>query len=197
MELLELENIWKECDLKITEGNRINKEILKRVLISKPEKTIKWMKIRSGFNLLSPLILFAWMEITNYIFYFTSSFYIGLGLFLPVFILTYIWDWEYFLHIYNFDFSDTILNIKQNIVKLEKYKVKVTQIRYILMPIAITGLLFIFCQRLVFSLEFIIMILLILIVFIASAYYRFKYSISEKFRRLNKELEEIEQIMKS
>ena len=44
MELLELENIWKECNQKIADNNRINREILRRMLLHKPEKTINWIK---------------------------------------------------------------------------------------------------------------------------------------------------------
>lgn len=194
MELLELENIWKECDSKITENNLLNKEILRRILVNKPERKISWMKIRTLCNLFSPLVILIWLSFTKFQFNISMSFYIGLGLFLPVFILTYIWDWKYFTQIHHLDLTDATLNIKQCVARLEKYKLKVTQIRYMLMPIAITGLLFIFCQNFIFNIEFIVMILLIILVFFMSAYYRFKYSIKERFRILNKEIDEIEKL---
>jgi len=195
MELQELENIWKECDRKVTENNRINKEILRKMLVHKPERIINWIEIKSGLNLLSPFILFALVTITNYQFHFISGFYIGWGLLIPVYIITYIWDLKYFLQIHNLDLSDTTLNIKKKITILEKHKVKVTQVRYMLIPIAITGLLLIFCPSFIFNIELIIMLLLIVVVFISSAYYRF-YSIRERFRILNKEIEEIERMEK-
>ena len=52
MELLQLENIWKEFDKKITDNTLINKEILRRMLISKPERHLNWLKL-SQFYILS------------------------------------------------------------------------------------------------------------------------------------------------
>ena len=192
MELSELENIWKECDRKVTENNRINKEILKRILIHKPKKIVDRMKIKSALNLLSPLVVLAWIIITDFQFHVTTWFYLGLVLFVPVYTITYIWGINYFLIIRALDMSDTTLNIKKKIAELEKYKIKVTQIGYILMPVAITGALLIFCQKFVLNTEFIIMILLLVTVYIASAYYKLRYSIRERFKTLNKEIEEIE-----
>ena len=196
MELLELENIWKECDRRIADNNRINKEILKKILIRKPERILTQMKIKTILSLLSPIILIAWIDITDYQFHDTLSFYIGIALFIPICTITYIWQLNYFLQIHTLDLSDKTLNIKRKMAILEKYKIKVTKIGYMLMPVAIVGALLTFCQRFVLNTEFIIMILLIAIISIASAYYRFRYSIRERFRILNNEIEEIERIEK-
>jgi acyl-ACP thioesterase len=53
MELIELQNIWVQYDKKLTDNTRLNKEILRRMLISKPEKRLNWIKISAGFNLIS------------------------------------------------------------------------------------------------------------------------------------------------
>ena len=50
MELLELQNIWQEYDKKISENTRLNKEILRLMLISKPQKRLNWIKIKAGFK---------------------------------------------------------------------------------------------------------------------------------------------------
>lgn len=57
MELIELENIWKESDKKIAENTRLNKEILKRMLVVKPERRLNWMKIKAVYKVLSPIFL--------------------------------------------------------------------------------------------------------------------------------------------
>jgi len=196
MELDELQNIWLQYDRKITDNTHLNKEILKRMLMSKPEKRLNWIKIKAGFNVLSPVILILLIKVMDMKFSLTSSFYIGLSLFLTLFIINYIWNIRYFLLIRKIDFSGAILLIKKQIAELEKYKIKTTKIRYLIMPFSIIGIFFMLIQKPIFNTESIIMFALIILVYISSIYYTFKYSISEQFRKLNKEIFEIEELEK-
>lgn len=193
MELLQLENIWKEYDKKITDNTRINKEILRRMLISKPERQLNWIKIKAGFNILSPVIFVTLILILNVQFHFKTNFYIGLTLFLPIYLITYIWDIKYFKLTRNIDFTMPVLSIKKLIAELEKYKIKTTRIKYLLMPFAMIGFFLMIIQKITFRFDFVstIPLLLIVLVFILSFYFTFKYSIYELFRRLNSEIEEI------
>jgi uncharacterized membrane protein len=197
MELDELQNIWLQYDRKITDNTQLNKEILKRMLMSKPEKRLNWIKIKAGFNVLSPAILILLIKVMDMKFSLTSSFYIGLSLFLILFIINYIWNIRYFLLIRKIDFSGAILSIKKQIAELEKYKIKTTKIRYLIMPFAIIGIFFMLIQKPIFNTESIVMFVLIMLVYISSIYYTFKYSISEQFRKLNKEIFEIEELEKT
>jgi len=197
MELDELQNIWLQYDRKITDNTQLNKEILKRMLMSKPEKRLNWIKIKAGFNVLSPAILILLIKVMDMKFSLTSSFYIGLSLFLTLFIINYIWNIRYFLLIRKIDFSGAILSIKKQIAELEKYKIKTTKIRYLIMPFAIIGIFFMLIQKPIFNTESIVMFVLIMLVYISSIYYTFKYSISEQFRKLNKEIFEIEELEKT
>ena len=197
MELEELQNIWLQYDRKITDNTQLNKEILKRMLMSKPEKRLNWIKIKAGFNVLSPAILILLIKVMDMKFNLTSSFYIGLSLFLILFIINYIWNIRYFLLIRKIDFSGAILSIKKQIAELEKYKIKTTKIRYLIMPFAIIGIFFMLIQKPIFNTESIVMFVLIMLVYISSIYYTFKYSISEQFRKLNKEIFEIEELEKT
>jgi len=196
MELIELENIWKEYDKKVTDNTRLNKEILKRLLISKPERRVNWIKIRAGFNVLSPIILPLLLMIMKVQFQITTQFYIGLSLFLAVYILSYIWDVKYFLLIRKLDFSNAILSIKKGIAELEKYKIKTTRIKYVLMPVAIIGIFCMLIQKPIINKETIVLFTLIILVFFSSIYYTFKFSIYERFRKLNREIEEVQNIEK-
>ena len=196
MELDELQNIWLQYDRKITDNTQLNKEILKRMLMSKPEKRLNWIKIKAGFNVLSPAILILLIKVMDMKFNLTSSFYIGLSLFLTLFIINYIWNIRYFLLVRKIDFSGAILSIKKQIAELEKYKIKTTKIRYLIMPFAIIGIFFMLIQKPIFNTESIVMFALIILVYITSIYYTFKYSISEQFRKLNKEIFEIEELEK-
>jgi len=196
MELDELQNIWLQYDRKITDNTHLNKEILKRMLITKPEKRLNWIKIKAGFNVLSPVILILLIKVMDMKFSLTTNFYIGLSLFLSLFIINYSWNIRYFLLIRKIDFSAAILSIKKQIAELEKYKIKTTRVRYLIMPFAILGIFLMIFKKPIFNAESIVFFVLVLIVFISSIYYTFKYSISEQFRKLNKEITEIEELEK-
>ena len=196
MELIELENIWKEQDKKIANSISLNKEILRRMLIAKPEKRLDWIKIKAGFNILSPIILPILLMIMKVQFQITTQFYIGLSIFLILYLIIYIWDVKYFLLIRKIDFSDSILVIKKNLAVLEKYMIKKTRFRYMLMPLAIIGIFLMLFQKPVFNIESIIFFILVILVFISALYYTFKYSVFERFKILNKEIQEVENIDK-
>ena len=198
MELSELQNIWQDYDKKISQNTRLNKEILRLMLISKPRRRLNWIKIRAGYDILSPLIFVIALLVLNVQFYISISFYIGLALFLPVYTITYIWDIKYFKLIRKIDFSMPVLTLKKDITQLEKYKIKKTRIRYMLMPFAIAGFLLMIIHSMNFSLNFvsIIPLLLIILVFLSSMYITFKYSIYERFKKLNKDIDEIERLEK-
>jgi hypothetical protein len=121
---------------------------------------------------------------------------IGLSIFLIIYLTIYIWDVKYFLLIRKIDFSDSIITIKKSIAILGKYMIKKTRFRYILMPLAIIGIFLMLIQKPVFNRESIILFILIALVFISSLYYTFKYSVYERFKILNKEIQEIENIDK-
>jgi hypothetical protein len=193
MELAQLENIWKDYDHKLSNNNRINKEILRKLLFQKPEKRLNWIRIKAVFNLLSPLLFFFLIEILNVKFAFESNFYIGLTLFLPVYLITYYWDIKYFVLTRGIDIASSILTIKKTIVELEKYKIKTTRIKYLLMPIAMVGFLLMIIHEFTFQANIlsIVPLILIVLVYLASFYYAFKFSIYEMFKKLNSEIDEI------
>jgi hypothetical protein len=197
MELIELQNIWQEYDKKLSENTRLNKEILRLMLLSKPQKRLNWIKIKAGLNIFSP-ILFVILLVLDVQFSLTINFYIGLGIFLPVYAITYIWDIRYFKLIRAIDFSMSVLSIKKVVAELEKYKIKTTRLRYLLMPFAMIGFLLMIIHKITFSFNLvsIIPLLLIILVFISSMYFTFKYSIYERFSKLNKEIDDIEQLEK-
>jgi len=198
MELTELQNIWQEYDKKLSENTRLNREILRLLLISKPQRRLNWIKIRAGFSTLSPIVFVIVLLVLNVRFYFGPGFYIGLALFLPVYAITYIWDIEYYKLIRKINFSMPVLTLKKEFAQLEKYKIKKTRLKYMLMPLAMAGFLLMIFHRFNFSFDFISMLplLLIVIVFISSIYITFKYSIYERFRKLNLDIKEIEKLEK-
>jgi hypothetical protein len=200
MELTELQNIWQQYDKKISENTRLNKEILRLMLLSKPKRQLNWIKIKAGFFVLSPILLVLFLLVLNVQFSITTNFYIGLSLFLPIYTITYIWDIRYFKLIRTIDFSKPVLSIKKQIAELEKYKIKKTRLRYLLMPLAMIGFILMIIHKINFNFNFnlvsLVPLLLIILVFISSLYFTFKYSIYEQFNKLNKDIDEIEQLEK-
>lgn len=198
MELAELQNIWQEYDKKVSENTRLNKEILRLMLLSKPIKRFNWIKIKAVFSIFSPVLFVTLILALDVQFRFGTYFYIGLGLFLPVYTITYIWDIGYFILIRTIDFSMPVLSIKKEIAKLEKYKIKTTRIRYLLMPFGMIGFILMIIRKFTFNFNLVSLLplFLIIIVFISSMYITFKYSIYERFRKLNKEINEIERLEK-
>ncbi|HUM88917.1 MAG TPA: hypothetical protein PKV50_05260, partial [Prolixibacteraceae bacterium] len=173
---------------------RINKEVLKRILIMNPEKRINRQKIKSLINLISPIALVIFIFIPNFHYRDTVIYITGLLMFVTVFFLIYYWQVTYFFLLRKVDFSATIVVIKKQIATLEKYKIKSTKLKYALMPIAILGIFGMLIQKPNFNKESIVLIVLIVAVFTASALVTFKISIKEQFRQLNKEINEVEKI---
>jgi hypothetical protein len=196
MELTELQNIWQEYDKKISKNTRLNKEILRLILLEKPQRRLNWIKIKAGLWIFSPVLFVSLILILNVQFNISTRFFIGLGLFLPVYSITYIWDIRYFKLIHGIDFALPVLSIRKVITELEKYKIKTTRIRYLLMPLAMAGFLLMIIHKITFSFDFlsILPLLLIVLVFFSSMYFTYKYSIYERFIKLNKDIDEIEQL---
>jgi hypothetical protein len=195
MELIELQNIWQQYDKKLSENTRLNKEILKMVLKSKPEKRVTWIKLKAAFNLILPIVLILGILVPRVEFRNETSFYIGFLLFGPFALLTYYWAIRYYLLITKIDFNQSITTIKKNIKEVEKYKIKITKFGYNFVPFAMTGV-FLIANIPILSKHSILPISLIISVFIISAYITIKYSIFERFKTINREIEEIEQLEK-
>ena len=196
MELVELQNIWQEYDKKLSENTRINKEILRLILIEKPQRRLNWVKVKAALWIFSPVLFVSLILILNVQFNISTRFFIGLSLFLPVYIINYIWDIRYFTLIREIDFTMPVLSIKKVIAELEKYKIKTTKIRYLLMPLAMIGFLLMIIHKITIKLDFfsLLPLLLIVLVFFSSMYFTFKYSIYERYKKLNKDIDEIEKL---
>ena len=193
MELVELQAMWQQYDKTLSENTKINKEVLKQILILKPEKRLNWEKLKASVNLILPIALILLLLIPNIYFRSSIDFFIGSFMFGVVFTLIYYWSVRYYLLIRKIDFSNSVTLIKRNIKQLEKYKIKLKKLGYILMPFGLIGI-FLMGNFSLFSRESILPISLIILVMIISIYFTFKYSISEQFRKLDNEIEELEKL---
>lgn len=195
MELIELQDIWQQYDKRLTENTRLNKEILKRMLISKPEKKMNWMKVMAGFNLILPIVAILWILVPRIEFRNEFDFYLGFLLFAVFSVVTYYWSVRYYLLIDRINFTNAITIIKKDIIQLEKYKIRITRLAYILAVFGLVGV-FIMGNFPIFSTNSILPISIIILVMAISIYYTFRYSIFDRFKKINIALEEIENLEK-
>lgn len=190
MELAELQNIWSQYDNKINENTRLNKEILKNFIISKMEKKIDWIKIKAIFNLFLPIPIIIFIALPRIKFSTEIDFLVGLTMFLSIFILTYYWAIKYYLLLEKIDFSLPVTSIKKYLMRLEKFKLKITKIGSILMPFALIGV-FLSGDIPFFDKNMIVVYVLMITVMVLSIYITFKHGIFNRFRKINHEIEKI------
>jgi hypothetical protein len=193
MELIELQSIWQQYDKKISENINLNKEILRRMLQSKPEKMVSWIKLKAGFNLILPIVIISLMMVPNVVFRNEISFYTGFTLFASFGLITYYWAIRYYFLLNKIDFNNPVTLIKKDIKQVEKYKIKVTKFSYFFAPFGITGI-FLMANIPILSKHSILPISLIILVFLFSIYISFKFAIFERFAKINKEIEEMEKL---
>ncbi|MBN1789817.1 MAG: hypothetical protein JW830_04925 [Bacteroidales bacterium] len=193
MELAELQIMWKQYDNKLSETTRLNKEILKRMLQAKPEKRLNGIRIKAAFNLILPLVLISLVLLPGVQFRNEIDFYFGILLFGTVYILFYLWAVKYFLLTGKVDFTEPVVQIRKSVRQMEKYKIKITRLGFFLIPFGMIGV-FLMSKIPIISKSSIFPLALIVVVFIGSVYFTFKYQIFEQFKKINSELDEIEQL---
>lgn len=190
MELQDLENIWRSHNTNPTRISLLNKEMLKQMLMLKSKKRMRWVTIKSGFNLILPiLILLVFVPEFRYrpeIDYYASIVFFGLFC-----LLTYYWRAKYFILLRNIDLNNPVTFVKKELYHLEKYKIKTTKASFLLMPFAITSI-FLIAGIQIFSKQLLPFSFLMLFLLI-SIFYTFKHYMSENYRTLI-EIGEIEKL---
>ena len=195
MELLELQNIWNQYDKKVSENIRLNKEILKKMVITKTEKRLNRVKVEAGIRIVIPFLLIPTILMFNIQFSNTIDFYIGLSLFIGLFIIALIVRVKYFLMAGRIDFSDPIPLVRKGITELKKYQLKVVRLVFIFLLLGAISV------SLLFKIPFLtkdtlVPLIFMIIILVVTYVYKTKYSYDERYRKLNQEIEEIEELEK-
>ncbi len=195
MEIKELHEFWRDYDSKISENTRLKKAVLWNMLVKRPRRKVNWMKIKATVGLLSPLLFVFLVRVLKVEFIISTRFYIGLALFVPVFLLTWLWDLRYFKLIRRVDFTEPVLSIKRIMTELEKYRIRTTRLRFLLMPVAMVGFILMIVRSFTFEPDLASMLPLILIVVVYfSSYYFTINSVSGHYKKLNRDLDEIKDL---
>jgi hypothetical protein len=195
MELLELQNIWNQYAKKVSENIRLNKEILKKMVITKTEKRLNRVKVEAGIRIVIPFLLIPTILLFNIQFSNTIDFYIGLSLFIGLFIIAFIVRVKYFLMAGRIDLSDPIPLVRKGITELKKYQLKVVRLVFIFLLLGAISV------SLLFKIPFLtkdtlVPLIFMIIILVVTYVYKTKYSYDERYRKLNQEIEEIEELEK-
>jgi hypothetical protein len=195
MEWSEFQALWQQYDARIAENTRINKEVLKRMLRAKPERRVNWIRLQTGAGvLLMPIVLFFLFTLLPFKFNQGFALYLGIFLYGGGCLLAYCWSIKYFLLLRNINFTNSVTATRKNLKQLEKFQTKIIKIGYFLMPFAIIGVFLMFDMPL-FTKRSLVPLSLCFVVMVGSMYYKFRWK-NRWFRKLNFELDEIEQLEK-
>jgi len=195
MELDDLKLMWQNQEKQIAKNTKLNREILRYMLIKAPQRRMNKEKFSAIVNIALPLIIISVILIPNIELRNTFNFYLGVVAFAVPFILTYIWSIQYFLTINKIDFTNPITTIKKRIKQLERQKTKITKLGFMLMPVAITGI-FIMGKIELFTTHSLLPLGLIILIMIISGLYTFKIALHKRFTEFKKEIEAIENLEK-
>lgn len=196
MELEELKQTWSDHEKMLIENTVLNRELLMRVLLKSTEKHIDWLKIRSLAGLILPLILIIFIVLPRIRFSLEFDFIIGLILFVPLYILSYVWAIKLYIHIERLNPVGPVTAVSRQLKLIEKYKIKTTRDNYILAPFMIVGI-FLSAGITFLSGKMIPFYVLMLISFFIGLYVRSKYGIVARVRKIEKEIEDISRLEKN
>jgi len=193
MELDELKNTWLQHEKQLVESTRINKELIKSLLIKHADKRIDWLRIRTLSSLILPLIGIVFIVIPRIQFTFDFKSILGLVLFGSLTVLSYIWLIRFYLYIEKINLEDPITKASREVRTAEKYKLKITKNSLLLAPFMIIGV-FLSADIQFLSPKMIPFYVLCVIVFLISSYIRTKYGVVAQLRKIERDIEEISKL---
>lgn len=194
MELQELENMWAVYDHKLSENTRINKEVLKHLLLDKPKKRITNMMLKAIIELVAPIFLLIWffseVGIRN-----DWRYWVGMVLFLSISTFGYYLSIRYLKLIQKVDLSNSLTQTRKTLNEIELFKLQRIKFGLRFGPVGAIAV-FMISEINVLSTNFILPLVLILIVFGLSHYLRYRYGVVENFSKFKRELDELEALEK-
>ena len=124
MEWTELQAMWQQYDARLAENTRINKEILKRMLRSKPENRLKRMKGWAMYGIIVPVPIICFALIPNIKFRNEWDFYLGFVLLAAMLSFVLYHGVQWFLQLRNIDFTNQIAKTRKQLIQLKEYRYK-------------------------------------------------------------------------
>lgn len=193
MEIDDIKTIWTQHEKMLVENTKMNKDLLKKLLIVNAEKRIDWLKIKSLVGLILPLIGVIFIAVPRIQFTFETDVVIGIVLFVSISVITYIWAIKLYLRIERLNPNGPITTVSKQLKLVEKYKMRNTKYCLILAPFMIIGV-FLSVGIPFLSPKMIPFYALMLIVFLISTYIRTKHGLVAQVRKIDRDIEEISKL---
>lgn len=193
MEMDELQSIWLRHEQQLMKSTRINRELFRKLLVTNSEKRIDWLKLRMLGGLILPVPLLIFVAIPNIELTFTLDVILGLVLFVPLFVISYIWAIRLYLLVEQINFNETVLSVSRQLRLVEKYKLRIKKYGLILAPFMVIGI-FLSAGISFLSAKMIPFYVLMVLVFLISSYVRSKHGLVAQIRKIDRDLEEILQL---
>jgi len=202
METNKFQEMWTDFDKKISENTRLNKEILKRILISKSERRFSQVTLKVGIEVVVILIMLVYFFVKHVSFQPTIVFSLGLILFVAAIGIPIIGHIRYFLMLNKLNFSESVLSLKKKINESERLKEKnIRRDRFMVLFILISTWFIsqdykdvLTFHSKIFSEPFYMVTLLFSVIVSVIAVLSIKHFRDKTLDRLNSELTEIEEL---
>ncbi len=124
MEWTEFQGMWQQHDAHLAESIRTNREILRQVLCSKPEKRLRWMKVRAIYGMIIPIPILCIALIPNAKFRDEWDFYLGLILLVTIVAIGIYRAYQYYVLIQEINFTHPVAETKKQLIQLDKFRLK-------------------------------------------------------------------------
>jgi len=193
MELSDIKRIWSQHESMLLEHTRINRELLGKLLLTNAGKRVDWLKIKTLAGLIWPIPVIILIVIPRIEFTLEIDRVIGYVLFIPLYVISYIWAIRLYLLIDKLNFKDPLLAVSKQLRVVERYKLKIRRYSLMLAPPMIIGI-FLSAGIPVFSLMMIPFYILMVISFLIGQFVRSKYGLIAQINRIDQEIEEIREL---
>lgn len=124
MEWTEFQGMWQQHDVHLAESIRINREILRQVLCSKPERRLRWMKVRAIYGMIIPIPILCIALIPNAKFRDEWDFYLGLILLVTIVAIGIYRAYQYYVLVQEINFTHPVAETKKQLIQLDKFRLK-------------------------------------------------------------------------
>ncbi len=193
MELEELKAIWSQHEKMLVENTVLNKQLLRKILATRAERRIDWLKVRTLAFLILLLPLFIFIVIPRIEFALEFEFIVGFLLFASTSVITYAWSIKLYLRIERLDPNGPLTAVNRQLKLVEKYKLKINRNGYMLFPFMFVGI-FLSAGIPILSAKMIPFYALCVGVFLISLYVQSKHGLLAQIRKIDSDIEEISRL---
>jgi hypothetical protein len=190
MELDEMKTVWTQHEKMLVAHTRLNKELIKKLLIGNAEKRIDWIRIRMLASLILSFAGIIFIAVPRIEFSLRFDVITGIILFVSLTIISYIWAIRVYLLLEKVNFKEPVLLVSKHLKRAEKYKLKIRRNGLILAPFMVIGI-FLSAGIPFLSVKMIPFYALMVIVFLLSTYINARYGLVARIRKIDRDIEEI------